>query len=66
LIQLKTVFINNDEGLKSHHEILKSMAYVASLEYLNEKPFLKKDLYNETYVCNIYYAMAVKDLIAGT
>lgn len=46
--------------------MLNSMTYVASLEYLNEKPFLKKDLYNETYVCNIYYAMAVKDLIAGT
>ena len=37
LIQLKLVFSNNDEGLTSHYEILNSMIFVASLEYLNEK-----------------------------
>ena len=46
--------------------MLNSMTYVASLEYLNEKPFLKKDLHKELYGCNVYYAMAAKVLIAGT
>ena len=46
--------------------MLGSMTYVASLEYLNEKPLLKKDLHKEIYACNIYYVMAAKALIAGT
>jgi hypothetical protein len=46
--------------------MLGSMTYVASLEYLNEKPFLKEELYKELYGCNIYYAVAAKELIAGT
>ena len=66
MIQLKLVFSNNDEGLKLHYEILNSMTYVASLEYLNEKPLLKKNLNKEIYDCNIQYAMAVKAPIAGT
>jgi hypothetical protein len=56
----------NNEGLESYCQILGSMTYVASLKYLNEKPFLKKDLHKEIYGCNIYYAMATKALIAGT
>jgi hypothetical protein len=54
--------MNNDEGFESYCQILASMTYVASLEYLNEKPFLKEELYG----CNVYYAMAAKVLIAGT
>ena len=48
LIQLKTVFINNDECLESYCQMLGSMTYVASLKYLNEKSFLKKDFRKET------------------
>ena len=66
LIQLKTVFINKDRWLASYCQMLGSMTYVASLEYLNEKSFLKKDFRKEIYACNVYYVMAAKAPIAGT
>ena len=65
MIQLITVFINNDGGLESYCQMLNRMTYVASLENLNEKPFLKKDLPKELYGCNVYYAMAANVLIPG-
>ena len=46
--------------------MLSSMTYVASLEYLNEKPLLKKDLIKKLTTCNIHYVMAAKALISGT